>query len=259
VLLKPGGLTLALPFAQADCCPLAVVGISDAHPIFVRKRPGFGHLLSLLYKSRLNEFRAHAIIRTSLSDGIGSCHAFLLTVEFRQQTKLPKIRVWKSSRKDSVSKRTDLLKKVSMIEVNPLLFFTSLMAKPPHHLLIAVVMTLSIAGLALLALNPSTVWMYVGLSLIFAGIGVMIPLIAFLGAGTLQRKLGATMGRLAAASAPLGRTLGSAAGGWLFSAMHQLGFAWLILPMPATLILLFLRPSWWAASMTPAHITLTIL
>ena len=38
-----------------------------------------------MYKSRLNVFRTHAIIRTSLSDGIGSCHAFLLTVEFRLQ------------------------------------------------------------------------------------------------------------------------------------------------------------------------------
>ncbi|MBA2722538.1 MAG: hypothetical protein H0U56_06500 [Methylibium sp.] len=91
--------------------------------------------------------------------------------------------------------------------------------------------------------------MYLGVSLVSAGTGLVLPVIAFLAAGTSHCKLDATMGGLAAAAA-LGQTLGSAAGGWLFGAFARLSFAWLALPLVATLILLLLRPLWWRAATT---------
>jgi len=54
------------------------------------------------------------------------------------------------------------------------------------------------------------------------------------------------MGGLAAA-AGFGQTLGSAAAGWLFGAVAQLSFAWLALPLVATLGTLIVRPAWWSA------------
>ena len=89
--------------------------------------------------------------------------------------------------------------------------------------------------------------MYIGVSLTSAGTGLVLPVIAFLAAGASHRSLGATMGGLAAAGA-LGQTLGSAAAGWLFGAVARQSFAWLALPLLATLILLLLRPSWWRAT-----------
>ena len=58
--------------------------------------------------------------------------------------------------------------------------------------------------------------------------------------GGAHRRLGATMGGLAVASA-LGQTLGSAAAGWLFGALAQLTFAWLAAPLLLTLMLPFLK------------------
>lgn len=58
---------------------------------------------------------------------------------------------------------------------------------------------------------------------------------------------GTTMGGLAAA-AGLGQTLGSAAGGWLFSALAQLSFAWLTVPLLAMLLILLARPLWWSGN-----------
>jgi len=99
-------------------------------------------------------------------------------------------------------------------------------------------------SLAVLAVDPSIGWMYLGISLVSAGIGLVSPVIAFLAAATSQRNLGATMGSLAAAGA-LGQTLGSAVGGWLFGAVARLSSAWLAVPLLAALILVLLRPSWW--------------
>jgi len=87
-------------------------------------------------------------------------------------------------------------------------------------------------------------WMYVGVSLTAAGTGLTLPTISFLAAGADRRRLGATMGGLAAA-ASFGQTLGSPAAGWLFGSVAQFSFAWLALPLLATLGALLVRPAWW--------------
>lgn len=136
-----------------------------------------------------------------------------------------------------------------MLGINALLFFTALLDKVPPRMIVAAGSLLGMAGLAALALHQTNEWMYIGVSLTSAGTGLVLPVISFLAAGVSHRKLGATMGGLAAAAA-LGQTLGSATGGWLFGAVARLSFAWLALPLLATLILLLLRPSWWRAATT---------
>jgi len=54
------------------------------------------------------------------------------------------------------------------------------------------------------------------------------------------------MGSLAAA-AGLGQTLGAAAGGWLFGAVAQAGFAWLAFPLVGIFAILLVRPAWGSA------------
>lgn len=44
------------------------------------KRSGSGQVSAVLYESRINGFRMQVILRTSLSDGITPCHAFLFEV-----------------------------------------------------------------------------------------------------------------------------------------------------------------------------------
>jgi len=104
---------------------------------------------------------------------------------------------------------------------------------------------LAIAGLAMLAQHRSDAWMYVGISFSAAGTGLVLPTLSYLAAGASKRRLGVTMGGLAAA-AGLGQALGSAAAGWLFGAVAQLSFAWLALPLLATLLTLLVRPGWWS-------------
>lgn len=130
-----------------------------------------------------------------------------------------------------------------MLGINALLFFTGLLDKVPPRLFIAAGSVLGLAGLAVMALHQTNAGMYIGISLTSAGTGVILPVIAFLAAGASHRRLGATMGGLAAAGA-LGQTLGSAASGWLFGAVAQQSFAWLALPLLATLVVLLVRPSW---------------
>ncbi len=137
-----------------------------------------------------------------------------------------------------------------MLGVNALLFFTALLGKVSSRLVIAAGSLIGVLGLALLALHGSPGWMYVGVSVTSAGTGLVLPVISFLAAGAAHRRLGATMGWLAAGSA-LGQTLGSAAAGWLFGAFAQFAFGWLALPLAATLIFLLLRPSWWTAKAIP--------
>jgi MFS family permease len=136
-----------------------------------------------------------------------------------------------------------------MLAINALLFFTALLDKVSPRLVVAAGSLLGMAGLAALALHETDKWMYIGVSLTSAGTGLVLPVISFLAAGASHRKLGATMGALAAAGA-LGQTLGSASGGWLFGVVARQSFAWLALPLLATLILLLLRPSWWRAAAT---------
>ena len=134
-----------------------------------------------------------------------------------------------------------------MLAINALLFFTALLDKVSPRLVVAAGSLLGLAGLSVLAMHQTNDWMYIGVSLTSAGTGLVLPVISYLAAGASHRRLGATMGGLAAAGA-LGQTLGSVAGGWLFGAVARLSFAWLALPLMAVLILLLLRPSWWRAA-----------
>ena len=130
-----------------------------------------------------------------------------------------------------------------MLGVNALLFFTSVLNKVAARLVIAVGSLIGIAGLSILALHHSTLWMYIGVSLTSGGTGLVLPVISFLAAGTSRHALGATMGTLAAASG-LGQTLGSVTGGWLFGWVAQGAFGWLAMPLVAVLILLLAPASW---------------
>jgi MFS family permease len=132
-----------------------------------------------------------------------------------------------------------------MLGVNALLFFTGLLERAAGRGVMAAGLVLAIAGLAMLAQHSSDAWMYVGVSFTAAGTGLVLPTISYLAAGASRRRLGATMGGLAAA-AGFGQTLGSAAAGWLFGTVAQLSFAWLALPLLATLGTLIARPAWWS-------------
>jgi predicted MFS family arabinose efflux permease len=132
-----------------------------------------------------------------------------------------------------------------MLGVNALLFFTGLLERAAGRGVVAAGLVLAITGLAMLAQHRSDAWMYFGVSLTAAGTGLVLPTISYLAAGASRRRLGATMGGLAAA-AGFGQTLGSAAAGWLFAAVAQLSFAWLALPLLATLGTLIVRPAWWS-------------
>ena len=137
-----------------------------------------------------------------------------------------------------------------MLAINALLFFTGLLERAAGRGVMAVGLVLAIAGLAMLAQHRSDAWMYVGVSFTAAGTGLVLPTISYLAAGSSRRRLGMTMGGLAAA-AGFGQTLGSAATGWLFGAVAQLSFAWLALPLLATLGTLILRPAWWFTKIPP--------
>ncbi len=129
-----------------------------------------------------------------------------------------------------------------MLLVNAILFFTNLLDTAPARLVIGVGSLLGTGGLALLGWHESSAWMIVGISLTSAGTGLVLPVISFLAAGLGRRSLGTAMGSLAAA-AGLGQTLGASFAGWLFGSLAQTGFAWLALPLVATLILLLFRRS----------------
>ena len=132
-----------------------------------------------------------------------------------------------------------------MLAVNALLFFTALLDKVSSRILMGAGLIVAMGGLAVLAVHRGDAWMYLGVSLTSAGTGLVLPVIAYLAAGAAPKKLGATMGGLAAA-AGFGQTVGSAAGGWLFGILAQQTFGWLIVPLALMLGLLFLRPGWWA-------------
>ena len=132
-----------------------------------------------------------------------------------------------------------------MLAVNALLFFTALLDKVSARILMGAGLIVAMAGLAVLAVHRGDAWMYLGVSLTSAGTGLVLPVIAYLAAGAAPKRLGATMGGLAAA-AGFGQTVGSAAGGWLFGVLAQRTFGWLIVPLLLMLGLLFFRPGWWA-------------
>jgi MFS family permease len=132
-----------------------------------------------------------------------------------------------------------------MLGINAVLFFTGLLERAAGRWVLGAGHVLAIAGLVVLAQHRSGAWMYAGVSLAAAGTGLVLPAIAYLAAGAAPQRLGATIGGLASA-AGLGQTVGSAAAGWLFGAVAQLSYAWLALPLLATLALLLMWPAWWA-------------
>lgn len=138
---------------------------------------------------------------------------------------------------------------LAMLTVNALLFFTSLLEKVPSRVLVIVGMLVSLTGLAILAVHEETGWMYLGVSLTGAGIGLVLPVIAYLAAATSPRRLGAVMGGITAA-AGLGQVLGSSAGGWLFGELAQTSYGWLSLPLIFTLVALWLRPKWGSSQLS---------
>lgn len=136
---------------------------------------------------------------------------------------------------------------IAMLLVNGLLFFTSLLEKAAPRLLAGAGLLLAIGGLIVLGQHQSELWMYIGIGMMAAGTGLVLPVISYLAAGAPTQTLGTTMGGLAAA-AGLGQTLGSSAGGWLFGAVEQQSFSWLIVPLGVALALLMVRPGWWSAT-----------
>ena len=124
-----------------------------------------------------------------------------------------------------------------MLGVNALLFITSLLEKASARLLIRAGLVLAVVGLVVLAVDRSDAWMYLGVSLTAAGTGLVLPVIAYLAAGSARQNLGLVMGGLTAA-AGLGQTLGSIAGGWLFGVLAHLSYGVLTLPLLVMLGLL---------------------
>lgn len=127
-----------------------------------------------------------------------------------------------------------------MLAVNAMLFFTSILNSKSAHHLMCIGLLLAAAGLAVLWVQPTHAWMYLGVSLTAAGTGLVLPVVSYLAAGVSRAELAVTMGGLAA-GASLGQTLGSAAGGWLFGAYPEHGFGWLALPLALMFVLLLYR------------------
>ena len=136
-----------------------------------------------------------------------------------------------------------------MLGVNALLFITSLLENISARILIAAGLLLAIVGLAVLGVDRSDAWMYLGVSLTAAGTGLVLPVIAYLAAASSPQKLGVVMGGLTAA-AGLGQTLGSAAGGWLFGVLAQRSYGVLALPLLVMLGLMLARRDGWSGVAT---------
>lgn len=136
---------------------------------------------------------------------------------------------------------------IAMLLVNGILFFTSLLDRAAPSVLAGAGMILAIAGLVILGRHQSEGWMYVGIGIVGAGTGLVLPVLSYVAAAASPRTLGVTMGGLAAA-AGLGQTLGSSVGGWLFGMVGQQSFSWLIGPLGLGLLMLGARPRWWSAA-----------
>lgn len=136
---------------------------------------------------------------------------------------------------------------IAMLLVNALLLFTSLLERVAPRILATVGLVLAVGGLLVLGQHRLQPWIYVGIGMMAAGTGLVLPVVSYLAAGASRRTLGATMGGLAAA-AGLGQTLGSLTGGWVFGAVGQASFNWLSIPLGALLAILIARPGWWLAT-----------
>ncbi len=142
---------------------------------------------------------------------------------------------------------------IAMLLVNTLLFFTSLLERVAPRILATVGLVLGVGGLMVLGQHQAQPWLYIGIGMMAAGTGLVLPVVTYLAASTSRRTLGATMGGLAAA-AGLGQTLGSSAGGWVFGAIGQASFNWLSIPLGGLLVVLMARPGWWSATAAPLPI-----
>ena len=140
---------------------------------------------------------------------------------------------------------------IAILLVNALLFFTSLLERVAPRILATVGLVLGVGGLMVLGQHQAQPWLYVGIGMMAAGTGLVLPVVSYLAASTSRRTLGATMGGLAAA-AGLGQTLGSSAGGWVFGVIGQASFNWLSIPLGGLLVVLMARPGWWLA--TASHL-----
>lgn len=132
-----------------------------------------------------------------------------------------------------------------MLAISAMLFLTALLEKVSARILMGGGLVLAMAGLTVLAASRTESSMYWGLSLTAAGIGLVLPVISYLSAGVSREKLGITMGSLAAAVA-MGQAVGSSVGGWLFGAVAQSSYLFLLLPLMAMLVLLLVRPGLWS-------------
>ena len=81
------------------------------------------------------------------------------------------------------------------------------------------------AGFSVLALAPTLTLAYLGVALVAAGSGVLLPLLTFLASLPRTAGLGAAIG-IQTAAANLGQAAGSAAAGWLYGGMNRESF-WL--------------------------------
>lgn len=130
-----------------------------------------------------------------------------------------------------------------MLGTNLVLFATKLLEHIDAIRLIKMGLLAAIAGLILLTIPGNAGWMYWGVSLTSAGTGLVLPTISYTAAASDRRRLGATMGGLAAA-AGLGQTIGSVMGGWLFATVAQASFVWLAAALVASLFVLARSPKW---------------
>ena len=136
---------------------------------------------------------------------------------------------------------------LAMLVVNAALFFTGLLEKISSRILIGLGLILASAGLSVMAWHGAENELYLGISLTSGGTGLVLPVIAYLAAGASHRKLGFTMGALAAA-ASVGQALGSSLAGAIFGELGQGTFGLMILPLVAMLALLLVRQGWWGTS-----------
>lgn len=102
-----------------------------------------------------------------------------------------------------------------MIAVQAILFFTPVFTRVPGWVIVASGFATMAVGTAWFALGDTQVAAYVGVGLVAAGSGWLLPSIGYIAAVKEEYPAGALFGALIAA-ASLGQATGSALGGWLF-------------------------------------------
>lgn len=129
---------------------------------------------------------------------------------------------------------------LTMLVVNAVLFITALLAKAAAAMLAVAGLVLSMGGLTTLSLASQPAWMYLGIGLAAAGVGLLLPLVSFVASSGTKEALGVIMGALNAVLAS-GQMLGSFSAGWLYGVAGQLSFGWLNVVFGVLLVMLALR------------------